>query len=220
MARLRIIAGEFGGRFINADVAKVTHPMGDRVRSAMFASLMSRNVLPGAKVLDAFAGTGAIGLEALSRGAQSVIFLEKDRVAARVIADNIETLGVADRAKVINTTVSNWLTTRDKTDEFDLIFADPPYNKPQFSTVFRLPEALKANGGGDVLIETQEAIVKRSGLFLRKIKSVTVTGYPATYKNFRNVDEQTLKKALVNGTLKNNVTHEKKSSASIFGFLQ
>lgn len=146
MARLRIIAGEFGGRFINADVAKVTHPMGDRVRSAMFASLMSRNVLPGAKVLDAFAGTGAIGLEALSRGARSVIFLEKDRVAARVIADNIETLGVADRAKVINTTVSNWLTTRDKTDEFDLIFADPPYNKPQFSTVFRLPEALKANG--------------------------------------------------------------------------
>ena len=103
MARLRIIAGEFGGRFINADVAKVTHPMGDRVRSAMFASLMSRNVLPGAKVLDAFAGTGAIGLEALSRGARSVIFLEKDRVAARVIADNIETLGVADRAKVIVT---------------------------------------------------------------------------------------------------------------------
>ena len=83
-----------------------------------------------------------------------------------------------------------------------------------------ISEALKANGGGDVLIETQEAIVKRSGLFLRKIKSVTVTGYPATYKNFRNVDEQTLKNALINGTLKNNVSQEKKSSASIFGFLR
>lgn len=146
MARLRIIAGKFGGRFINADVNRSTHPMGDRVRSGMFASLASRDVLDGARVLDAFAGTGAVGLEALSRGAKSVVFLEKDRTAAKVIRQNIETLGVGDRAKVINTTVSNWLAARDSTDEFDLIFADPPYNNPQFSTVYRLFDALKSKG--------------------------------------------------------------------------
>ena len=146
MARLRIIAGEFGGRFISADVGRGTHPMGDRVRSGMFASLASRRVLSGARVLDAFAGTGAVGLEALSRGASSVVFIESDKVAAKVIQQNIDTLGVGDRAKVINTTVANWLQTRDLTDEFDLIFADPPYNRPQFSTVFRLAEALKSKG--------------------------------------------------------------------------
>ena len=125
MARLRIIAGEYGGRFIEADVTKATHPMGDRVRSAMFASLASRGALGGARVLDAFAGTGAVGLEALSRGADSVVFIERDRVAAKVIRRNIEALGVGDRAKVINTTVANWLATRDVTDKFDLVFADP-----------------------------------------------------------------------------------------------
>ena len=146
MARLRIIAGEFGGRFISADVGRGTHPMGDRVRSGMFASLASRGALSGARVLDAFAGTGAVGLEALSRGASSVVFIESDKVAAKVIQQNIDTLGVGDRAKVINTTVANWLQTRDLTDEFDLILADPPYNRPQFSTVFRLAEALKSKG--------------------------------------------------------------------------
>lgn len=146
MARLRIIAGEFGGRMINADVTRATHPMGDRVRSAMFASLDSRGVVNGARVLDAFAGTGSVGLEALSRGAGSVVFLEKDRAAVKVIRENIESLGVEDRVKVINTTVSNWLETRDEQVKYDLIFADPPYSNPQFSTIWRLTDALKPNG--------------------------------------------------------------------------
>ncbi len=82
-----------------------------------------------------------------------------------------------------------------------------------------ISEALKANGEGDVLIETQGAIVQRSGLFRTKVKSVTVTGYPATYKNFRSVDEKTVKEALVQGSLKNNVNESKKAKVSIFGFL-
>ena len=131
---------------ISADVGRATHPMGDRVRSGMFASLSSRGVLAGARVLDAFAGTGAIGLEALSRGAESAVFIERDKVAAKVIQHNIDQLGVGDRAKVINTTVANWLGTNDSTDEFDLIFADPPYRNPQFSTVFRLIGSLKSKG--------------------------------------------------------------------------
>lgn len=84
-----------------------------------------------------------------------------------------------------------------------------------------ISEALKANGEGDVLIETQQAIVKRSGLFGTKIKSVTVTGYPAKYKNFRNADEQTVKTALTNGTLKMTSNENSKSTPKgIFGFFK
>lgn len=82
-----------------------------------------------------------------------------------------------------------------------------------------ISEALKKNGGGDVLIETQQAIVQRTGLFSRKIKSVTVTGYPATYKNFRNADEKTLNGAIINGTLKQSVSVKKAKGGSIWGFL-
>lgn len=78
MAKLRIIAGRFGSRLINADVGRATHPMGNRVRSALFAGLLSHRSMDGAKVLDAFAGTGALGLEALSRGAGSVTFVERE----------------------------------------------------------------------------------------------------------------------------------------------
>lgn len=142
--RVRIIAGEFGGRFIQTPPGSTTHPMGERVRSAMFNSL--GETVRGARVLDAFAGSGAIGLEALSRGAESVIFVERDRVAQRVIAKNITSLGVDEKSIVIKTTISNWMETADVTGEFDIIFADPPYHNPQFSTVSRLMGLLKPGG--------------------------------------------------------------------------
>ena len=142
--RVRIIAGEFGGRFIQAPPGSTTHPMGERVRSAMFNSL--GETVRGARVLDAFAGSGAIGLEAFSRGAESVVFVERDRVAQRVIAENITSLGVDEKSIVIKTTISNWLETTDVTGEFDIIFADPPYHNPQFSTASRLMRLLKPGG--------------------------------------------------------------------------
>ena len=142
--KVRIIAGEFGGRFIQAPPGSTTHPMGERVRSAMFNSL--GETVRGARVLDAFAGSGAIGLEALSRGAESVVFVERDRVAQRVIAENIASLGVDEKSIVIKTTISNWLETSGVTGEFDVIFADPPYHNPQFSTVLRLMGLLKPGG--------------------------------------------------------------------------
>lgn len=142
--RVRIIAGEFGGRFIQTPPGSMTHPMGERVRSAMFNSL--GETVRGARVLDAFAGSGAIGLEALSRGAESVVFVERDRVAQRVIAENITNLGVDEQSIVIKTTVSNWLESMSVTEKFDIIFADPPYHNPQFSTVSRLMGLLKPGG--------------------------------------------------------------------------
>jgi 16S rRNA (guanine966-N2)-methyltransferase len=140
---VRIISGKYGGRKIEAPDNSRTHPMSERIRNALFNSIGSE--ISGAKVLDAFAGTGAIGLEALSRGASSVVFIEKDRIAQKILAKNITSLDAENHTVVIRTTVSNWVDTAE-TEEFDIIFADPPYHDPQFSTVSKLFGLLKVGG--------------------------------------------------------------------------
>ena len=117
--RMRIIAGEFGGRFVQTPPGSTTHPMGERVRSAMFNSL--GETVRGARVLDAFAGSGAIGLEALSRGAESVVLVERSRAAQCVIAENISNLGVDEKSIVIKTTVSNWLESMSVTEKSQVV---------------------------------------------------------------------------------------------------
>lgn len=141
---IRIIAGIYGGRTIAAPVGRTTHPMGERIRNAIFNSLGDQ--MADADVLDAFAGSGAVGLEALSRGARRAMLVEKDRNAQRCILDNIRLLGAENDAKLIKTSVSNWLESSDISDEFDIIFADPPYHDPQLSTVARLFGLLKPGG--------------------------------------------------------------------------
>lgn len=136
---VRIISGKYGGRTIDAPGRSSTHAMSERVRNAMFNSIAAE--LSGARVLDAFAGSGSLGIEAMSRGAGEVVFIEKDRIAAKIIQKNIDTLGLTN-AKVVKTTVSNWLNTSES-EHFDIIFADPPYHDTQFSTVTRLFGLLK-----------------------------------------------------------------------------
>ena len=140
---VRIIAGKYGGRIIDAPGRSSTHAMGERVRNALFNSIGGE--VEGVRVLDAFAGSGAVGLEALSRGASFATFVEKDRIAAKIIAANCQLLGADTSSDVIKTTVSNWLETADP-DLYDIIFADPPYHDEQFSTVKRLFGLLKPNG--------------------------------------------------------------------------
>lgn len=140
---IRIISGEFGGRKIEAPDNSRTHPMSERARNALFNSIA--NYIRGAYVLDAFAGTGAIGLEALSRGARHVVFIERDHIAQKVLAKNSTLLGVQDRVNIQRATVHGWLETA-KNETFDLIFADPPYHDPQFSTVAQLFRLLKPGG--------------------------------------------------------------------------
>ncbi len=140
--RVRLIAGEFGGRFIDCPDTSRTHPMGERIRSSLFNILGD---VSGMQVLDAFAGSGAVGLEALSRGAAMVTFVEKDRIAQKVIGQNIELLGVADRSKLIKASVSSWSETADS-QLYDLIVADPPYHDLQLSTVAKLVRYLKPQG--------------------------------------------------------------------------
>jgi len=162
--KVRIISGEFGGRMLDTPTRQSTHVMGDRVRTALFNMLGER--VQGAEVLDAFAGSGSLGLEALSRGASFATFIEKDRTASKIVVKNTTELGVESKTKVINTTLANWLESRDKNSQnYDIIFVDPPYNNPQFSTSIKLVGLLKPNGimilskSGRMCVPTVEGVV-------------------------------------------------------------
>ena len=140
---LRIISGQFGGRTIQAPSGKTTHPMGNRVRSSMFNIVGSEII--DAEVLDAFAGTGALGLEAISRGATSATFVERDRVVSRILSENINTLGVDKITTTVQIGLGTWID-KNQDKSYDVIFADPPYNNLQLSTVSRLIGLLKPGG--------------------------------------------------------------------------
>lgn len=120
---MRVVAGELGGRRLIAPEGTSTRPTTDRVREAIFNSLGSAGVLEGAIVADLFAGSGAIGIEALSRGAERCIFVERDRAALRALRDNLEALDLTGRAKVLGADVLSVVATIDA----DIVFADPPY---------------------------------------------------------------------------------------------
>ena len=139
---VRLIAGQYGGRIIKTPGGGRTHPMSERIRSSLFNILQD---ISGLEVCDAFAGSGSVGLEALSRGASSVVFLENDRRAQRTIVKNIATLGVEEHTKVIKTSVFSWHHSSPET-KFDLILCDPPYWDMQMATVSLLVGHLKPNG--------------------------------------------------------------------------
>ena len=122
---LRIIGGIFRGRRIKAPKNEATRPALESLRESMFN--ICQNRIQGATVLDLFAGSGAIGFEALSRGANSVIFVEKDRKAMRAISENIELLDVKTQAKLIPMDAFLVLP-KLKSHFFDLICIDPPYD--------------------------------------------------------------------------------------------
>lgn len=140
---MRIIAGLYGGRAIGAPNTDMTHPMSERVRSSLFNQLIDN--IKNATVLDAFAGSGSLGLEAISRGACEAVFIEKDRTASSIIEKNIALLGVAEQAKIAKMNVRSWLNV-NAGKSYDIIFADPPYNNMQLSTVALLVGHLKPNG--------------------------------------------------------------------------
>src|SRR5438445_6894886 len=108
---MRIIAGRLGGRQFASPRGHRTHPMSDKMRGALFNALGD---LSGLTVLDAFAGSGALAFEAVSRGAQHVVAIDVDKSAQRTIAKNITALGLADRVKLVRASAGAWLTTTDE----------------------------------------------------------------------------------------------------------
>ncbi|MFI7605551.1 16S rRNA (guanine(966)-N(2))-methyltransferase RsmD [Micromonospora sp. NPDC049366] len=126
----RIVAGALGGRRIAAPPGAGTRPTSDRVREALFSAVQADMDLADARVVDLYAGSGAVGLEALSRGAGHVLLVEHDARAARVIRENIATLGAAPAARLVAGKVATVLAGGPEGEPYDLVFADPPYAVP------------------------------------------------------------------------------------------
>jgi 16S rRNA (guanine(966)-N(2))-methyltransferase RsmD len=135
--RLRVIAGEFRSRLLKSVPGLDTRPTPDRLREALFNVLTP--VIEGAVFVDAYAGTGAVGIEALSRGAKRAIFVERSRAAVEVICDNLASLGIADRAEVFTGKAAPVL----ERVAADIIFLDPPY-----AVVKEYNESLEVLGTG------------------------------------------------------------------------
>lgn len=140
--RMRVIAGSLGGRFFDSPDSSATHPMSERMRGALFNSLGD---ITGKTVLEPFAGSGALSFEALSRGATNALLLERDKKAQNVIARNIETLGLAQKAKLVKANCRMWSLSNPEAT-FDLLLVDPPYHDMQLSTVTLLISHLNING--------------------------------------------------------------------------
>lgn len=139
---MRVIAGSLGGRLFDSPGTFRTHPMSDRARGALFNILGD---IDGLTVLDAFAGTGAMSFEAISRGAASATAIEMDKTAQRVIARNIINLGLDDRVKLIHASANAWLQTNPDA-QFDIVMCDPPYNDLQPNLITRLASVVTTEG--------------------------------------------------------------------------
>lgn len=139
---MRVIAGRLGGRTFASPHSHRTHPMSDKVRGALFNAL---GELDGLAVLDAYAGSGACSIEAVSRGASSVLAIDVDPVAVKTIAENIKDLDLADEITLKRANISGW--SRNHPDmEFDIVLADPPYDDIRPDILERL--AVHVHPGG------------------------------------------------------------------------
>ena len=126
---MRVVAGELRGRRINAPLSKKTRPTTDKAREATFNALGSLGVVVGARVIDAFAGSGALGIEALSRGAEHCTFIERDREALEVLRVNLETLGLVEKSTIVR---GDAMTNIGLVRDASLVLADPPYDFKQW----------------------------------------------------------------------------------------
>lgn len=176
----RIIAGEFGGRKLS--VPKVgTRPTTDRVREAIFSRLDHADALRGSRVIDLYAGSGALGLEALSRGAAEATFVEAATPAVHVVEANIKELGIGTRAAVVRERVLQYLERTSKT--FTLAFLDPPYDIADGDLVAALAAlAPRLDAGVPVVLEVSSR--KRLPEWPRGLQLVQSKAYGETTVHF------------------------------------
>lgn len=139
---MRIIAGKYGGRIIESPKKHATHPMSEKMRGAIFNALGD---IVDLKVFDAYAGSGAIGIEALSRGAKYVLFTDKDRQAVATIQGNLDVLGIDKKNYDISeANCVSYINNQPQT--FDIIIADPPYEAVKQTQLNELANYLKPDG--------------------------------------------------------------------------
>ena len=150
---MRIIAGAYKGCRLATPRGATTRPTADQVRIALLDTLMPW--LPGARVLDLFAGAGGVGLEALSRGAAHATLVERDARAVGALRANVTTLGVETAARVVRDDVARALSALARAGErFDVVFLDPPYHTDDVATT------LAALGRADLLAENAVVVAQ------------------------------------------------------------
>jgi 16S rRNA (guanine966-N2)-methyltransferase len=151
---VRVVAGRFGGRRLQAPPGRGTRPTSDRVREALFSTL---GPLDGARVLDLFAGSGALAIEALSRGAASALLVERDPRAVAVIRRNLDALGLAAPEAAVHAGAARTAlrTASERADTYDLVFLDPPYRSaPGLGRELSAALEPLLSGGGRVVVES------------------------------------------------------------------
>ncbi|MCQ2368224.1 MAG: 16S rRNA (guanine(966)-N(2))-methyltransferase RsmD [Kiritimatiellae bacterium] len=157
---MRITGGIFGGRNLLVPKSDLIRPTQDRVREALFSILQTE--LSGAKFLDLFAGSGAVGLEALSRGASAATFVEANKKHAEILRKNIMSFSnVSSRSNVIVKDVYSYVDNFSESDGFDIAFADPPYALGEEKGYARVLDTLKIRG-----------VVRNGGLFIAEMTAV------------------------------------------------
>lgn len=150
---LRVVAGSAKGLRFDTPPGTDTRPTSDRVREAVFNALDSLSALDGAVVLDAFAGSGALGIEAASRGAEHVTFVERDDAARSVLVSNLTSTGLADAATVQG---GDGLRAVASGGPWDLVLLDPPYAFDQWSTLLEVVAGRLAPEGIAVIESDRE----------------------------------------------------------------
>jgi 16S rRNA (guanine966-N2)-methyltransferase len=152
---MRVIAGEAHGRRLKAPRGLFTRPTSARARESIFSRLSVRFDFAGARVLDIFAGSGSLGIEALSRGASSVTFVDSSRAAAAAIRANLATLDLSARARIVSTDVRRALAELAGAHEsFELVFIDAPYKDDMSAEVLGvLARARMLAPGGWIVVE-------------------------------------------------------------------
>ncbi len=152
MGKLRIIGGDRKGLSLSSPRGDSLRPTSGRVREALFDIL--RAEVAGSRFLDLFAGTGAVGIEALSRGAAFCLFVEKNRAAAAILRRNLGSGGFESRGEVIIGSLPSALTRLPRGERFDLVFVDPPYGSPAAE------ETLRALGRCGILAPACRVVVE------------------------------------------------------------
>jgi 16S rRNA (guanine966-N2)-methyltransferase len=170
----RIIAGAHGGRRLAAPAGVLTRPTSDRVREAFFSTLDSMTDLSGARFADLYAGSGAVGLEALSRGAGYTLLVESEARASRTIRDNIVALRAGAAARLITGKVAQVLAEPPEGGPYDVVFADPPYVVAD-DEIAELQRALVANGwlSADAVVVLERSSRTVRGAPLRWVDGIT-----------------------------------------------
>lgn len=188
---LRIIGGEWRSRRLKFADAPGLRPTPDRVRETLFNWLQMR--VPGSRCLDLFAGSGALGFEALSRGAREVVMVEKHPAAAQVLRDNIVLLG-AQNAVLVGDDAFRYLCSLSEAEAFDLIFLDPPYRKNLLEPVLEVIFAKSLLAADGMIYLEQEAQAQTDfARFGLQIHRETSAGQVQSLLLVQMSDEQTLK---------------------------